>query len=541
MLLTSRISPGNLGALPTFHAFQNHSYRLLWLGNFFSYVSRWLQMTLLSWLVLELTDSPWLVALVGFFGFAPSLLLGVIGGVLADRLDRRRLLMATQAMNFAAALAMTVLLHTGTVEYWHAYLIIMVSGMGWALDFPSRRSIIHDLLGRGGVTNAIALDSVGMHTSRMLGPALGGTLIVLAGVSGGYVVVTLFYLATVVLIRSMRLPQNLRPPVPSGAARSESASSRTGDGRDPGPRANQGLHNILGNLAEGFRYVRGQPAIMATLLITFLMNLMLFPYMQMVPVIARDVLGVGPGLMGMLMASEGLGALTGAVVIASAGNIRYQGRVYIGGTMLALLALLLFSFSRSYGVSVAILLVLGLGTACFATMQATIVMLLAKDEMRGRVLGVMSLAIGASPLGTLLVGWLASVVSPTFAIGLMSIMGIVSLAVVGLLMPSLRQRIFRRRAATGGPGVGGRAVNVTPPDDEGVQGGVNQPPTAVSRRHHTQTRSKEWQGRPRRLVLGSLTEGIFPAEVSGGRPRRCLGCAQLHSEGGRAGQELTRN
>ena len=441
MLLISRISPGNLGALPTFHAFQNHSYRLLWLGNFFSYVSRWLQMTLLSWLVLELTDSPWLVALVGFFGFAPSLLLGVIGGVLADRLDRRRLLMATQAMNFAAALAMTVLLHTGTVEYWHAYLIIMVSGMGWALDFPSRRSIIHDLLGRGGVTNAIALDSVGMHTSRMLGPALGGTLIVLAGVSGGYVVVTLFYLATVVLIRSMRLPQNLRPPVPSGAARSESASPRTGDGRDPGPRANQGLHNILGNLAEGFRYVRGQPAIMATLLITFLMNLMLFPYMQMVPVIARDVLGVGPGLMGMLMASEGLGALTGAVVIASAGNIRYQGRVYIGGTMLALLALLLFSFSRSYGVSVAILLVLGLGTACFATMQATIVMLLAKDEMRGRVLGVMSLAIGASPLGTLLVGGLASAVSPTFAIGLMSIMGIVSLAVVGLLMPSLRQRI----------------------------------------------------------------------------------------------------
>ena len=441
MSLTSRISPGNLGALPTFHAFQNHSYRLLWLGNFFSYVSRWLQMTLLTWLVLELTDSPWLVALVGFFAFAPSLLLGVIGGVLADRLDRRRLLMATQAMNFAAALAMTVLLHTGAVEYWHAYLIIIVSGMGWALDFPSRRSIIHDLLGRGGVTNAIALDSVGMHTSRMLGPALGGALIVLAGVSGGYVVVTLFYLATVVLIRSMRLPQNLRSPKPSGAAQSESASPRRGDGRDPGPRAHQGLHDIMDNLTEGFRYVRGQPAIMATLLITFLMNLMLFPYMQMVPVIARDVLGVGPGLMGMLMAAEGLGALTGAVAIASAGNIRYQGRLYIGGSMLALLALLLLSFSRTYGVSVAILLVLGLGTACFATMQATIVMLLAKDEMRGRVLGVMSLAIGAGPLGTLLVGGLASAVSPTFAIGLMSIMGIVSLAVVGFLMPSLRQRI----------------------------------------------------------------------------------------------------
>ena len=441
MSITSRLSPGNLGAFPTFHAFQNHSYRLLWLANFFSYISRWLQMTMLGWLVLELTDSPWLVALVGFFGFAPSLLLGVIGGVLADRLDRRKLLMATQAMNFAATLAMTVLLHTGMAEFWHAYLIIMVIGIGWALDYPSRRSIIHDLLGRRGVTNAIALDAVGMHSSRMLGPALAGALIVLVGVSGGYVVVTLFYLAAVFLVRSMWLPENLRSPVPSGATESESDSPRREERRDLGPSAYQGLLNIVGNLVEGFRYVRGQPVILATLLITVLMNLLLFPYMQMVPVIARDVLGVGPGLMGILMAAEGLGALTGAVVIASAGNIRYQGRVYIGGSMLALLVLLLFSFSRSYAVSVAILLVLGLGTACFGTMQATIVMLLAKDEMRGRVLGVTTLAIGASPLGTLLVGGLASAVSPTFAIGLMSIIGIVSLAVVGLLMPSLRQRI----------------------------------------------------------------------------------------------------
>ena len=411
---TSRVARARPHPLHTFDAFQNHSYRLLWLANFFSYISRWMQMILLVWLVLELTSSPWRVALVGFFAWAPMLLLGAIGGVLADKLNRHRLLVATQLLSLSSAVAMTLLLQTNSVSYWYAYPVILLTGIGWSLDMPSRRSLIHDLMGRSGVTNAVALDSVGMHSSRMLGPALAGALIALIDVSGGYIVVSAFYVVAVILIWFAKLPQR---------------SDRL-----------RGSPNILRNLVEGIRYVRGSNAILATVLVTLVMNVLLFPYLQMVPVIARDVLGVGPGLMGILLAADGFGGLIGAVLIAST-NISYHGRVYLGGSLVSLIAVLLFSFSHSYFLSLPILILLGLGTAGFGTMQAVIVMLTAREDMRGRALGVISLGIGASPVGALMIGGIATAVSAPFAVGFHAVLGIVSLSLIALLMPSLRQRI----------------------------------------------------------------------------------------------------
>ena len=415
----------------TLSAFQNHDYRLLWPANFFSYIARWMQMTLLSWLVLELTDSPFLVALVAFFGMAPMLFLGVFGGVLADRANRKRLIVITQSANVVASLVMTVLLATGTVEYWHAYALIMVSGIGWALDMPSRRSMMHDLVGRSGVTNAIALDSVAMHSSKMLGPALAGIMITLIGVDGGYGIATSFYLIAVVLLSLLTLPpRRLVPDQKEGTAQSG----------DPDSSARK-RPSVYRNLMEGFRYVRGNDTIMAVVAVTVLMNLLLFPYMQMIPVIARDVLGVGPALMGILMAADGLGALVGAILIASATSISYHGRYYLVGSLIGLLMVLLFSFSRWYGVSLPILIILGLGTSGFGTMQGTIVMLVARDEMRGRALGILTLAIGAGPLGALMVGGIASATSVTFAIGLNAVLGLIFLALVAALMPTLIRKI----------------------------------------------------------------------------------------------------
>ena len=195
------------------------------------------------------------------------------------------------------------------------------------------------------------------------------------------------------------------------------------------------------NIVRGFRYVRRQNVILATVLATVLMNVLLNPYQQMVPVIARDILDVGPGLMGVLLAAEGVGRLVGAVAIASLSNFRYQGRVYIAGTMLAMASLLAFSFSRQYGISLALLVVLGLGSAAYGTMQATIVILTARTEMRGRALGIMSLAIGTMPLGSLMMGGIATAMNPSFAIRLTAAMGLGLVATVALLIPSLRRRI----------------------------------------------------------------------------------------------------
>jgi MFS family permease len=398
----------------TFRAFENRSYLRLWLANFLLYTARWMQMTLLAWLVLELSDSPWFVALVGFFSSAPMFVLGMLGGVLADDGNRQRLLGVTQLVNVLASLLLTLLLGAGVVQLWHAYMTILVSGACWALETPSRRAVIFDLLGLEGVTNAMALDSVGMNASRMCGPAVAGMLITLLGVSGGYVVVTLFYAAQLALLWSLRLP---------------AATRRT--------RRQQSIGR---NLLEGLHYVRTSRTLLATIGITVIMNMLLFPYVQMVPIIARDVLHVDAFLMGLLQAAEGCGALVGAVLIAAAVSIRYHGRIFLGGSLLALLGLFGFSMSHLYLLSLPVLLFLGLGTAGFGAMQSTLVVLVAKEEMRGRALGVMSLAIGTGPLGSLLMGALASAVHPVFAIRLNALLGIMALAGIVLVLPVIMDR-----------------------------------------------------------------------------------------------------
>ena len=397
-----------------FRAFQNRNYVRLWLANGLSFNARWMQMTLLSWLILELTDSPWLVALVGFFSSVPMLFLGLLGGVLADSVNRQRLIVLTQGANVGVSLMLTLLLSTGAVQVWHAYLAILVTGAGWALDSPARRGLIFDLLGRSGVTNAMALDSVGMNVSRMLGPALSGVLITLVGVGGGYVVVTLSYALSLLLLGSLRVSQIDRP-----ARRQQ---------------------HVVRDLVEGFHHVRQDRVIQAVICITVFMNFLVSPYMQMVPVIVRDVLHEGPAMMGILQGAEGFGALLGAVTIASAVSLNYHGRVFSGGSLLALLALLIFSISRWYILSFPTLLVLGLGMAGFGTMQSTIVMLVAKEEIRGRALGIVSLAIGAGPLGSLFLGAIASAISPVFALRLNALLGLILLALVWLLLPSITDR-----------------------------------------------------------------------------------------------------
>ena len=398
----------------TFQAFTNRGFVRLWLANFLLYTSRWMQMTLLAWLILDLTDSPFLVALVGFFSSAPMFLLGLVGGVLADRVRRQRLLSLTQGTNVTSSFMLTLLLSTGALQVWHAYIAILITGACWALDTPSRRAVIYDLLGLEGVTNAVALDAVGMNASRMCGPALAGVLITQTGVTGGYLVITVFCSIAWMLLWSLRIPQ--------------------------GPRPERRQQSVWRNLLEGFRFVRENQIIKATLYITVVMNVLLFPYVQMVPIIARDILHVDAALMGMLQAAEGLGALVGAVLIAAAVRLHYHGRVFLGGSLLALVGLLVFSMTRWYILSLPVLLLLGLGTAGFGAMQSTIIMLAAREEMRGRALGVLSLAIGTGPFGSLLMGATASAIHPVFTLRMSALLGLVALALIMVFMPALTER-----------------------------------------------------------------------------------------------------
>ena len=418
-------------SIHTFDAFLNPNYRLLWVSNFFAYISRWMQMTMLGWFVFEETESAFLVTLVGFSGMGPLVVLGVFGGVLADRLDKRKLLLGTLFANMLAATGMAALIFSdlifsaSNVQFWHAYIVMLVGGIGWGLDMPSRRTIVLDVLGRARVNNAIALDSVGMHSSRMLGPLIGGGLISISlflfsdghGLEAGYAVTLVFFVTSAVMMLNVKTPS-----------------------RDV-TAAGQASWNILRNLIEGVRYVSSEATLIAVVLITVFMNLLLFPYQQLIPVVAAEVLDVGPALMGLLLAFEGLGALTGSIAIASASNLTHHGRVYLGGSLAGLVMLLIFSFSQWYGVSLALMLMLGLGTAGFGAMQATIILLVARDDMRGRGLGVITLAIGAGPIGGLMLGITADAIGAPRAMTINAVLGLITVGLVGLLAPSLRGRM----------------------------------------------------------------------------------------------------
>ena len=389
-------------------------------------------MTTLSWFVLEQTDSAFSVGLVGFFGMVPFLVLGIFGGYLADVLDRKLLIAVTQFLNLISAVIMCVLLTFGTVEYWYAYIAIIIPGIGWSLDMPSRRSLIMDIMGPQGLTNGVALDSVGMHTSKMIGPALAGALIAFTGVEGSYILLSI--VMSVGCFLFLRVNQPNRPN-----QLQKSVGTTPGINNSDKKRL---ANEVFSNLSEGFKYAFSNQTIVAVIVITVFMNLLLFPYMQMVTVVSKNILHVGPLLMGILMASDGLGALVGSTLIASRNKMLYHGRFFLYGSILSLIALTVFSMSTWYLLSLPLLLILGIGTSGFGTMQSAIVLLVSRPEIRGRALGVVTLAIGAGPIGSLVVGAVSEWIGPADALLFNSILGLILVCLSGVFFPSIRGQII---------------------------------------------------------------------------------------------------
>ena len=371
--------------------------------------------------MLDLTDSAWMVSLVGFFALMPMLFVGLLSGVLADRFNRVTLVRITQMTSLAAAAAMLAILIAGEEQYWHAYAAIMVIGAAWALELPTRRAMIHDLVGSSGVTNAVALDSIGMNASYMAGPALAGILIGLADVAGGYVAVVLFYMISVSLVWALR-----------AEAMGHTALTR---------------RRITIDLLVGLRYTLRHRTLLAVVLVTIVMNVLFFPYRFLIPVVARDVLGVGPDLMGLMDSISGFGASAGAIAIASLTNVQRHGRIFLWGSITGAACLLAFSFSDVYAASMALLLMLGFCIAGFSTMQATVVMVVARAGMRGKALGVVSLAIGTSPIGSLIVGGIAEQLGAPVAMSITAGASLALLVLIGLLMPSIRARTAPSKAS----------------------------------------------------------------------------------------------
>ncbi len=361
----------------TFRALRHRNYRLFVGGQLISLVGTWLQSVAQAWLVYRLARSALLLGLVGFSGQLPVLLLSPLGGAAADRLDRRRVLLATQtsAMVLALLLGLLTVAHAVTVPA----VMAIAAGLGVvnAFDMPTRQSFVIEMVTRDDLPNAIALNSSMVNAARMLGPAVAGVLVAAVGEGWCFILNGLSYVAVILALLRIRVPARVRPVPPS----------------------------MLAHLAGGFRFAARSGPIRALLTLIGVISLFGMPYAVLMPLFADRVLGVGAKGLGLLMGSSGIGALGGALLLARRRAVKGLGRWVVTAAAVFGLSLILFALSRRLGVSLALLFVTGLATVLQTAASNTLLQTLSPDDMRGRVMSLFSMMfLGMAPFGAFFAG-----------------------------------------------------------------------------------------------------------------------------------------
>ena len=427
------------GGAPVFAVLQDRDFRVIWYVGSLREISRRMELLVLSWLILQATQSPFQLGLVLVFNNLPRPFLSLFTGLVADRFNRWRILAAGQLINTAIAMTLLALLATDAIAAWHVYVAVFMQGATKALEDPSRRTAILDIVGERRLVNALSLDTISNTTGKMLGPLLGGIMIDAsgglllpwlgadaverAGFVGAAGLIVAVHLADLALLTRLRIPQ--KPP-------------RVGGRVEP----------LWRSLGDGVRYALATPLLWGMLYVTIVMNALAFPMQQFIPDIGANNLGVGATLVGLLVAAEGIGQLTGAATMALTRNLERHGLVFIIGSSVVLLMAIGFVWAPWYLLAFGLLVLGGIGQAGFGTMQSTITMLAAPPEMRGRMVGLMSVCIGiGTPLGGLEIGIVASLFSTAWAISVNAAVGLLLLLPALLLTPLATGRTRRVAAA----------------------------------------------------------------------------------------------
>ncbi len=367
---------------PVARALRHRNFRLFFAGQSLSLVGTWMQRIALGWLVYRLTDSAFLLGVVGFAGQIPSFLVAPLAGVLADRVNRHRLLVATQVLSMLQALVLAALVLSGVIHIVHVIVLAVVLGVINGFDMPIRQSFMIEMIeDKADLGNAIALNSTMVNGARLLGPTIAGLLIAAAGEGVCFLVNGLSYLAVIVSLLAMRLP----------------------------PRAIAVLSSrVWQGLAEGVRYAAGFAPIWALLVLLALFSLAGLPYAILMPVFARDILGGGPDALGFLMGAAGVGALIGALNLASRQSVMGLGRMLALASAVFAGSLLGFAWSRSLPLSLALMVGVGFGQMVLFAASNTLLQTLVDDDKRGRIMSFYTMAfMGFGPLGNLAAGAIA--------------------------------------------------------------------------------------------------------------------------------------
>lgn len=395
-----------------FALFRRPDFLCLWLAGGFSGTIRWLETLAIGLYTFHETGSPFLATAMLFARTLPSMLVGAPIGALAARLDRKRLLTAGFAALTVAAAVLFALAHTGRLALWHVAVGAVLSGCAWAMDHPVRRTLLGEVAGNRRLAVAMSLDMATVHATRAIGPIAGGALLHWHGIAGVYALAVVLNGAS--CLNAARLRHRARRDTPSSTVR------------------------FTRVLSDGIAFARGNPQVLRVLAFTAIVNLFGFSYVSIAPVIGEQILGLDPVRVGLMMATEGLGALVGSLALATFVRPAWHRPVFSAGAAGFLTMVVLFSLSAWFAVSLPLLLLAGLGVAGFAAMQGTLLMHGAPPDMRSRVMGLLSLAIGAAPFGILLVGALSEWLGPARALTVTSLTGLTALAATAFVWPAAR-------------------------------------------------------------------------------------------------------
>lgn len=408
-------------------ALRHRNFQLFFAGQLISLIGTWMDTVAESWLVYRLTGSPLLLGTVAFCSQIPVFLFAPVGGAIADRYDRRKIIIATQATSMVLAFLLAVLTLTHRVQVWHVMVLAACLGVVNAFDIPARQAFLIDMVGREDLLNAIALNSSMFNGARIIGPAIAGMVVAAVGEGWCFMANSLSYIAVIAGLLMM----NVAP-------------------REPRAPRGSPIHDIF----EGFRFVRNAAPIRAILLLLGLVSLVGMPYAVLMPVFAAQILHGGARALGILMGATGVGALLGAASLAARVGVKGLGKTIAicAGSFGA--SLIAFSFSRSFWLSALLLVPVGFSMMVQMASSNTLVQSMVPDELRGRVLSVYSMMfMGMAPFGAFFAGAIAHRIGAPYTVALGGLACIAGAIAFGMHLPHIRGRareLILAQGMTGG-------------------------------------------------------------------------------------------
>jgi MFS family permease len=403
---------GSQRVLQALSALRHRNYRLYWLGQLSSVLAQNMEGVAQGWLVLELTNSPLLLGLTGLAFAIPTITLTLLGGVIADRADRRRIMIASQSFSALTFLLLALLIVLERVMLWHVMVAAFASGCVRAFDRPSRMALLPQMVPQEDIPNAVAVGGTIWQLNRLVGPALAGMLIYLIGIGPTYLFCVGASLTAVILWLGIRVKD---APAPAGSG------------------------GVIQHMAEGLNFIRSNEVFLMFIALIFFNSAFGMSYLILMPVFARNVLEVGSQGFGFLQSAGGAGALIGVLAVAWFSHSRGKGKQALFGAAAFGVLLVAFAISKSYLFSIAMAFALGAASQFYMTTISTVLQMNLPNELRGRVMGIYGLAWELMPVGGMIAGAIAEFAGAPIAVGFGGFMVAAMALWIAAFYPSIRR------------------------------------------------------------------------------------------------------